>query len=798
MEIKPQMSQAPTVWTGDQKPVDAVDDKKSGEQEGNATPGNAETTSSTVHAMKQAGTETKGSIKTSANFRQQSLNDQFERKVSQNEDRSGVLLRWPKSDETGSSNATPLLGSPVMSANTQTVNAPATAKSAGDPMAAARKEAQVLMDHGNKMLKEHRYNEALEAYQQGFRTYPHPAFILNEASTLLDAGRYSEAVMAYERYLSDPDAPRADEARAAMERAKAAMGGREATITGVVESRNQFEKGAEAFKAGRYQEALDAFDKAYELNPLADFKYNQAAALEKLGRPYAAADRLQGYLDAKPGARDTVAVTDRMNKLRAEADKAPITATGLAGGQEWMSRGNRLLHAHRYDEAVKAYEEGFRTYPDSKFILNKASALLDGGRYAEADLAYQRYLSDPKAERADEARAAQARARAHLNGREANITDEPEARRLYDVGATAYKEGRYEEALDAFERAYEKKPLPEFKYNQGAALEKLGRPYAAADRYSQYAAEKPNAADAQKVAGHAEKLRTEADKAPITASGLAGGQEWMSRGNRLLQAHRYDEAVKAYEEGFRTYPDSKFILNKASALLDGGRYAEADLAYQTYLSDPNAARADEAQAAQARARAHMPGGREATATGVADSQKSFQQGNDLYKAGKYNDAFQAFERAYAQNPLGALRYNQAAALDKMGKRELAAQRYEAYLAETPNAPDAAQVRAHITKLRADALKASQSAFDRGQEAYVAGRFNEAASAFAEAYEQKPLPQFLYNIATSYDMAGDTMRAVQNYQLYLSMSPDAKDADKVRQHIHKLLKATGADLMQPGS
>ena len=56
---------------------------------------------------------------------------------------------------------------------------------------------------------------------------------------------------------------------------------------------------------------------------------------------------------------------------------------------------------------------------------------------------------------------------------------------------------------------------------------------------------------------------------------------------------------------------SKFILNKAAALLDGGRYAEADLAYQTYLSDPNAPRADEAREAQQRARAHM-GGREAT------------------------------------------------------------------------------------------------------------------------------------------------------------------------------------------
>ena len=190
------------------------------------------------------------------------------------------------------------------------------------------------------------------------------------------------------------------------------------------------------------------------------------------------------------------------------------------------------------------------------------------------------------------------------------------------------------------------------------------------------------------------------------------------------------------------------------------------------------------------------GGKEATATGVAESQKLFDQGNDLYKAGKYHEALQAFDRAYAQNPLGILRYNQAACLDKLGKRELAAQKYEAYLAETPNASDAAKVRTHITKLHSDALKAAQSAFDRGQEAFNAGRFREAAGAFAEAYEQKPFPQFLYNIGAAYDMAGDTKSAVRNYQLYLSMSPDANDAGKVRTRIHNLLKATGDDLMQP--
>ena len=220
---------------------------------------------------------------------------------------------------------------------------------------------------------------------------------------------------------------------------------------------------------------------------------------------------MQEYLKEKPSAKDAVQVKDRMNKMREAADKAPITATGREGGQEWMARGNRHLHAHRYNEAVRAYDEGFKTYPSENFMLNKAAALQDGGRHSEAVREYERYLSNPNAPRADEARAAMESAKAEVA--------KGESRNEYDKGALAYQAGRYQEALDAFEKAYELNPLPEFKYNMGASLEKLGRPYAAADRYSEYAKEKPKAADAQKVNSHAEKLRTEADKAPITASG---------------------------------------------------------------------------------------------------------------------------------------------------------------------------------------------------------------------------------------------------------------------------------------
>src|SRR5262249_32759179 len=149
---------------------------------------------------------------------------------------------------------------------------------------------------GNKLLQEHKYDEALQAFQEGFRTYPDSTFILNEASTLFEAGRYSEAKDAYQRYLSGPDARRGKEAQAMIERSDKAIAKQEAS--------KEFEKASVAYKEGRYQEALEGFEKANELSPNPDYKYNQADCLDKLGRPYAAADRYSEYLAEKPDATD--------------------------------------------------------------------------------------------------------------------------------------------------------------------------------------------------------------------------------------------------------------------------------------------------------------------------------------------------------------------------------------------------------------------------------------------------------------------------------------------------------------
>ena len=94
------------------------------------------------------------------------------------------------------------------------------------------------------------------------------------------------------------------------------------------------------------------------------------------------------------------------------------------------------------------------------------------------------------------------------------------------------------------------------------------------------------------------------------------------------------------------------------------------------------------------------------------------------------------------------------------------------------------------------LRLAQQAFDKGQKAYEQGRWTDASRHFADAYAQRPFPQFLYNVAASLHRAGDTMGAVKAYQQYLNAFPDASDADKVRKTIQLLLERSGDALMRP--
>jgi hypothetical protein len=89
----------------------------------------------------------------------------------------------------------------------------------------------------------------------------------------------------------------------------------------------------------------------------------------------------------------------------------------------------------------------------------------------------------------------------------------------------------------------------------------------------------------------------------------------------------------------------------------------------------------------------------------------------------------------------------------------------------------------------DTLKKAQASFDQAQNDYLAGKYDEAAKEFQDAYAARPFPQFLYNVGAAYHMKGKKAsdiesygKAVEFYKKYLSEEPNAADKPKVEKAI----------------
>ncbi len=130
-------------------------------------------------------------------------------------------------------------------------------------------------------------------------------------------------------------------------------------------SKAHYDKGAALFSQSKYKEAIDAFQKAYDARPFAQFLYNMGASYEKLKDYGKAADHYERYLKADPKATDKAAVEKRIAALR-KASTAPkptnpdgttTPAAPIAGLTEAKIRGLVV---------VESEPSGAHIYLDSK------------------------------------------------------------------------------------------------------------------------------------------------------------------------------------------------------------------------------------------------------------------------------------------------------------------------------------------------------------------------------------------------------------------------------------------------
>lgn len=83
-------------------------------------------------------------------------------------------------------------------------------------------------------------------------------------------------------------------------------------------ARELFEVGDDHYAAGRYEQAVEHFQRAYELSPQPALLFNIANALERMGEYQKAADHLRRYLDS-PRADDIASVRERIRRLELAA-----------------------------------------------------------------------------------------------------------------------------------------------------------------------------------------------------------------------------------------------------------------------------------------------------------------------------------------------------------------------------------------------------------------------------------------------------------------------------------------------
>ena len=88
----------------------------------------------------------------------------------------------------------------------------------------------------------------------------------------------------------------------------------------------------------------------------------------------------------------------------------------------------------------------------------------------------------------------------------------------------------------------------------------------------------------------------------------------------------------------------------------------------------------------------------AAADDVAEAKVQLRRGADLYRAGKWREAIDAFEAAYRLKPHGAIRFNVAQCRERLGEWPAALAAYADYLREVPDAKDRAAVRATMQRI----------------------------------------------------------------------------------------------------
>ena len=193
------------------------------------------------------------------------------------------------------------------------------------------------------------------------------------------------------------------------------------TETPEVTAKVWYDKGYTLYNMGKYEEAIQAYDKAIEIDPrYADAWNNKGAVLENMGKYDEAIQACDKAIEINPQFADA-----------------------------WNNKGFALENMGRYDEAMQAYDKVIEIDPQFAYAWNnKGTVFYNFGKYDEAVQAYNKAIE--------------------INPLSADAWN--------GKGSVLYELAKYGEAIQYYDKAIEINPQFDIAWdNKGNALDQIGR-----------------------------------------------------------------------------------------------------------------------------------------------------------------------------------------------------------------------------------------------------------------------------------------------------------------------------------
>ncbi|MFZ3149172.1 MAG: tetratricopeptide repeat protein [Methanothrix sp.] len=426
-------------------------------------------------------------------------------------------------------------------------------------------------------------------------------------------------------------------------------------VTGQRNASDWVDQSVALIKQSKYDEAIQACDKAIELEPEYAMPWNnKGSALAVQGKYNESIPAYDKAIELDPkfawpwnNKGSSLASQGKYNESIPAYDKAIELDPKYA--MAWNNKAISLNYLGKYNDALKAYEEAIRLDPDLSSAWNdKAWILYVLGEYDES-----------------------------LKAANKSIELDPEFAMPWNNKGLAFaSQGKYNESIQAYNRAIELDRNFALPWsNKGVALCRQG-----------------NYAEAIKA--YDEAIRLDPDLASV----------WDNKGEALRMQGKHDEAILALDKALELDPkladawnnkgealkalgrseESNAALNKAKELGYNNSVSEQSLVLKTNCTQSNLIAIDEFEpAASSRDSGNekistIPGAElssDRTDAGISTQEDSHDRaiaflnhGNELYNQGKYDEAIDAYDRSIELDPQNPEAWQgKGYALNKLGR-----------------------------------------------------------------------------------------------------------------------------------